>query len=286
MDLRRRKRLITELIPSVRRAGDAAHALQRRGIGARIKADKSPVTSADLASHEILLEGCHSLVPDIPVLSEEDTMLAFGPLAGEIALLLDPLDGTKEFICGRDDFTVNIALVEAGFPTAGVVYAPAVRRLFFSYGRHRAFSQSSAAAPCPILPQADPRSAPIVLVSRSHCDERTEQLLQALRPCEVRQLGSSLKFAFVAAGEADVYLRLGPMMVWDCAAGQAIVEAAGGVVLGLDGNRLRYDRSEAGRVEGLVAARSGEVAARVLAASRSLEPRPSAIDAPCLLHPR
>ncbi|MBX4893235.1 3'(2'),5'-bisphosphate nucleotidase CysQ family protein [Rhizobium bangladeshense] len=276
MDSRRRKRLITELIPFVRRAGNAVRALQRSEIHAWTKADRSPVTSADLASHQILLAGCHSLVPDMPVLSEEDTMLAFSSLAGDPAILLDPLDGTKEFIRGGADFTVNIALVEAGLPTAGLIYAPAIDRLFFSYGRHEGFFQTSSAAPAPLLPMSCSRSEPIILVSRSHCDQRTEQMLQALKPCEVRRLGSSLKFAQVATGEADIYLRLGPMMVWDCAPGQAIIEAAGGVVLRLDNSRMRYDRCAAGRVEGLVAARTSELAARALAVFRGLPSHPSA----------
>ncbi|MBX4952152.1 3'(2'),5'-bisphosphate nucleotidase CysQ [Rhizobium binae] len=270
MDLRRRRHLIAEFIPLARRAGDAASALQHGGTRARTKVDMSPVTAADLASHQILRVGCRCLAPDIPVLSEEDTTLEFGALAAETVLLLDPLDGTKEFIDGRDDFTVNIALVEAGVPTAGLVYAPAGDRLFFSYGKQRAFTQALAATPRPLPQPPHPRPEPIVLVSRSHRDERTEQLLQALKPCEVRHLGSSLKFALVAAGEADIYLRPWPMMVWDCAAGQAIVEAAGGVVLGLDGSKVNYGPSEAGRVEGLVAARTTGLAARVLAASKNL----------------
>ncbi|MBW9052354.1 3'(2'),5'-bisphosphate nucleotidase CysQ family protein [Rhizobium mesosinicum] len=270
MDLSSRRQLVETLIPIIRQAGKAALKLQKDDLAARTKEDGSPVTAADLASHRILRAACLASFPAIPVISEEDTPTA-GADTNAAILLIDPLDGTKELIKGSDEFAVNIALVEDGRVGAGLIYAPARDRLFFSWGAGLAFEQTAAGLRRKLPYHLAPRAQPIALVSRSHCDPRTEALLAALKPCDVQEMGSSLKFAFVAAAEADFYLRLGPTMIWDCAAGQAIIEAAGGTVLRADGSSLAYRFNRTRKVDGFIAARTPELAAHVVTAMKALQ---------------
>lgn len=272
MDLSSRRQLVETLIPIIRKAGKAALKLQKDDLATRAKEDGSPVTAADLASHGIIRAGCLASFPAIPVISEEDPSTAeAGQDTNAAILLIDPLDGTKEFIKGRDEFAVNIALVEDGRVSAGLIYAPARDRLFFSWGTGLAFERTAAGLRRELPYRLAPRSRPLALVSRSHCDPRTEALLAALQPCDVQEMGSSLKFALVAAAEADFYLRLGPTMIWDCAAGQAIIEAAGGVVLQADGSSLGYRSSRTQKVDGFIAARTPQLAARAVTAMKALE---------------
>jgi 3'(2'), 5'-bisphosphate nucleotidase len=229
------------------------------------------VTTADLASNEILRAGCQALFPDIAVISEEDSpAMGTGKSTNDTFFLIDPLDGTKEFMNGREEFAVNVALVESGRASVGLIYAPACDRLFFSHGPGRAFERTAGRRRN--LPYRPPAGRQLnALISRSHCDPQTLALLKILQPCKVREMGSSLKFALVAAAEADVYLRLGPTMAWDRAAGQAIVEAAGGVVLQADGSPLRYGPDRNVKVDGFFATRTPQLAERVIAAIRTLE---------------
>ncbi|MBB6303740.1 3'(2'),5'-bisphosphate nucleotidase CysQ family protein [Rhizobium leucaenae] len=268
MDLWSRRQLIEALIPVIRRAGETVRRLQEDGTFVTVKQDGSPVTLADLASHDILRTGCQILSSAIPVISEEDKLTAAVPHMA--ALVIDPLDGTKEFIQGRKEFAINIALLEEGHATAGLIYAPAEERLFFSYGVGLVFEETYGARRglAGLVPAA---RRPIVLASRSHLDCQTEGLLARLQPCTVRKCGSSLKFAAIAAAEADVYPRLSPTMIWDCAAGQAIIEAAGGVVLRADGSPLSYQQNPTSKVSGFVAARTPQLAAQVIAAIRQLD---------------
>lgn len=190
------------------------------------------------------------------------------------ALVIDPLDGTKEFIQGRIEFAINIALVEEGYATAGLIYAPADERLFFSYGVGLVFEEAGGERRSLSGLAVAPRR-PIILTSRSHLDCETEALLAMLQPCTVSKCGSSLKFAAIAAAEADVYPRLSPTMIWDCAAGQAMIEAAGGAVLRADGSALRYQEDQTSKVSGFIADRTPQLAMRVIAAIRQLETYPS-----------
>ncbi|WSH65140.1 3'(2'),5'-bisphosphate nucleotidase CysQ [Rhizobium ruizarguesonis] len=270
MNLSSRRQLVEALIPVIRKAGDSALALQDDDVAVRAKQDGSPVTSADLASNDILHAACLALFPAMPVVSEEDGCVFEARKDSDSVLLIDPLDGTKEFIKGRDEFAVNIALVENGHASAGLIYAPARDRLFFSYGAGLAFEQT-AGGQRRSLPRPSAPRRPIALVSRSHLDPRTEALLAALQPCDIEEIGSSLKFAMVAAAEADFYLRLAPTMIWDCAAGQAIIEAAGGVVLQTDGTSLICDCKGKLKLDGFIAARTPQLAARLIATLRELE---------------
>lgn len=223
--------------------------------GARVKADASPVTKADLAADAIIVAGLRAAFPDIPVVTEErPESHALGCAAGGGAphFLVDPLDGTREFLAGRDAFTVNIALVAQGRPTLGVLYAPALGRLFRTTpgsgsagGAVEETGGFDPAAEGPLRLLGAPRrpAAPSILravASRSHRDGATDAWLARSGVNETQAVGSSLKFGLLAAGEAAVYPRLSPIMEWDTAAGEAVLTAAGGAVVAKSGGPLRY----------------------------------------------
>jgi len=228
-------------------AGAAILAVNRSTMGLDKKIDGSVVSDADTLADFIIAEGLTKLAPDIPVLSEERTHLAAQPYRDSF-FLIDPLDGTREFVSGTNEFTVNIALVTRGEPVLGIVAAPAlgiVWRGLVGFGAERLLVTKDATVygtPQPIRTRPHPGpSAPwIVSVSRSHGDPRTEAFI-AKRPGAIRQvLGSSIKFCRVAEGGADIYPRLSPTSEWDVAAGHAIVCAAGGLVTNGHGQSLRF----------------------------------------------
>jgi 3'(2'), 5'-bisphosphate nucleotidase len=204
----------------------------------RAKADASPVTLADERADAIIARGLASAFPDIPVVTEEQA--ASHGVEAATFFLVDPLDGTKEFVQRRGDFTVNIALIEQGVPTRGVVYAPAIRRLFYTCASGRALEETGPHDPAAVgeitcLRVADPDPAALVVVaSKSHRDQATDDYIARYAVKDFRSAGSSLKFCLVAAGEADLYPRLGRTMEWDTAAGQAVLLAAGGRVVRFD----------------------------------------------------
>jgi 3'(2'), 5'-bisphosphate nucleotidase len=213
-------------------------------LGAQAKADDSPVTRADLAADAVICDGLAAAFPEFPVVTEEraETHALTGA-----HFLVDPLDGTKEFIQRRGDFTVNIALVEDGAPVAGVVYAPAKARLFRTAvggGAVEETGEFSIDVEGPLRPitVATPDMAALrVVASKSHLDPQTQAYLGVVRPAETKSAGSSLKFCLLAAGEADLYPRFGPTMHWDTAAADAVLRAAGGQVLRLpDLTPMRY----------------------------------------------
>ena len=208
------------------------------------KADTSPLTLADLASHHILVRGLKALAPEIPVVSEEEEASHAHRQPTGRFWLIDPLDGTKEFIAHNGEFTVNIALVENGFPLLGVVYAPALDALYWSEPGRGAFREQTGATQALRVATDMAGRALRVVASKSHLDDATRAFINALGPHELVQAGSSLKFCRVAEGSADVYPRLGPTCEWDTAAAQAVVEAAGGTVKKLDGARLDYGKPD------------------------------------------
>jgi 3'(2'), 5'-bisphosphate nucleotidase len=220
-----------------------------------IKGDNSPVTRADRDSEAIILAALATLAPDVRVVSEEDCGGTTGPLP-ERFFLVDPLDGTKEFIKKRSDFTVNIALIEEGRPRFGLVYAPARALLAVTTARGQAVEAelfpNASGADLSRLDQKVLRARPAntegltALVSLSHLDPETEAFLGKLKIAERSGVGSSVKFLAIAKGEADVYPRFAPTMEWDTAAGQAVLEAAGGVVVDANGEPLRYGKTELG----------------------------------------
>ncbi len=213
------------------------------------KADGSPVTAADLRADELIRSCLERNLPAIPVVSEETCSGAFAGEAEQF-ILVDPLDGTKEFIQGKDEFTINIALIQAGRPVAGAVYAPALQQLYMG-GTHayklaiRASEDAlSFSKMHPIMVRAAPLGNWRAVVSRSHLDAATKAWIESYGIVDLQPSGSSLKFCVIAEGEADVYPRLAPTMEWDTAAGHAVLLAAGGTVTDLDGSPIRYGKPD------------------------------------------
>jgi len=217
-------------------------------IGVRAKADASPVTDADLAADAIIRKGLAAAFPVVPVVTEEHAE-SHGGDAGARYFLVDPLDGTKEFVERRGDFTVNIALIERDLPVAGVVYAPARARLFRTVAGGGAVEETGAfdavaEGQTRAIAVAVPDNAALrVVASKSHRDAATDAYIARYAVAAFRSAGSSLKFCLVASGEADLYPRLGRTMEWDTGAGQAVLMAAGGVVVRADDlTPLRYGK--------------------------------------------
>ncbi|WP_279151580.1 3'(2'),5'-bisphosphate nucleotidase CysQ [Photobacterium iliopiscarium] len=203
------------------------------------KADNSPVTIADLAANEIIINQLQQLAPDIPILSEESPQTDWQQRQyWQSFWLVDPLDGTKEFINKNGEFTVNIALIENGKPILAVVYAPALNKAWLGDGKTAWLVTKAGKEVIRLLPS----TIPTVVGSRSHPSVGLEAYLQRLGEYKWIAVGSSLKFCLVAEGRAQYYPRLGPTMMWDTAAGQCIAESAGATVNDLDGFPLRYDR--------------------------------------------
>jgi 3'(2'), 5'-bisphosphate nucleotidase len=208
----------------------------------QLKGDSSPLTAADLASHHVICAGLAALTPGVPVVSEEDEgSQALRTHEGSF-WLIDPLDGTKEFVARNGEFTVNIALVENGRTVWGVVYAPALGELFWGGRAHGAFRRCSLGTRPIAVAEPAPRCR--VVASKSHLNEETRTFIAALGQPDLVQAGSSLKLCRIAEGAADVYPRLGPTCEWDTAAAHAVVEGAGGHVLQLDGTPLAYGKPD------------------------------------------
>ena len=237
--------LLESLTELVIQAGEAILAVNRSAMNVTGKSDGSPVTEADLAADHIVVEGLTRLTPHVSLLSEERVHLATPPYKDSF-FLIDPLDGTKEFVAGRNEFTVNVALVTQGVPLLGIVGAPAlglIWRGIVGKGAERLTLQNGAVSqavpiksrPCP------PRGAPWnVAVSRSHGDARTEAFIDERGGAVRAVLGSAVKFGRVAEGEVDIYPRLSPTSEWDVAAGHAVVVAAGGKVTDSNGRPLHF----------------------------------------------
>jgi 3'(2'), 5'-bisphosphate nucleotidase len=208
------------------------------------KADHSPVTLADLAAHRIIKDRLSKLTPDIPVISEEDDVAWTESTKTKLFWLVDPLDGTKEFLSGTDEFTVNIALISDGEPVFGVVAIPAMNAIYWGDVDTGAFREINGRLD--LIEVADTKQGEIlrVVVSKTHLDNETREYMRQMGPREVILAGSSLKFCRVAEGAADIYPRLGPTCEWDTAAAHAIVCAAGGHVCGLDGLPIRYGKAD------------------------------------------
>ena len=237
--------LLEPLTELVIRAGEAILAVDRSTMKVDGKGDGSPVTEADLAADHIIVEGLARLAPRISLLSEERVHLAKPPYKDSF-FLIDPLDGTKEFVAGRDEFTVNVALVTHGAPLLGIVAAPAlglIWRGIVGQGAERLTLRNGVVAEAtPIKTRPfPPRGAPwTVAVSRSHGDERTEAFIAGRGGAIRSMLGSAVKFGRVAEGQVDIYPRLSPTSEWDVAAGHAVVVAAGGKVTDSHGRQLHF----------------------------------------------
>ena len=238
--------LLPDVLKLAHAAGIAILEVYAADHGVEFKADDSPLTRADSAAHAILCAGLRELTPEIPVLSEEDDA-AHAPAVRQPWTeywLIDPLDGTKEFISRNGEFTVNVALIRGHRPVLGVVAAPVLGTVYYGVEGVGAFVSSAGEAARPIHVRR-PAATPLVIVgSRSHRGDSLDSVLTRIGPHEMRPMGSSLKFCLVAEGTADFYPRLGPTSEWDTAAAQAVVEAAGGTVTTLDGSPLRYNERD------------------------------------------
>lgn len=239
--------LLPSVVELVRAAGQAILPYWRSALQVQEKADASPVTAADMAAHALLARGLHALAADIPLLSEEDCDISLQERSTWTRWwLVDPLDGTKEFISRNGEFTVNIALIENGIPIAGVVYAPALGRIFWGAQDTGAFTgevvngQIDNTRPIHVRPA--PPEGLLAIGSRSHGAQETQDWLKAYKVSDFVSAGSSLKFCLLATGEADIYPRLGRTMEWDTAAGHAVLNAAGGKVTRLDGTSFVYGK--------------------------------------------
>jgi len=217
----------------------------REDFGTTYKDDCSPLTLADKASHEAILTALRGVAPGMPVLSEESKAVAYEERKSWKAYwLIDPLDGTKEFIKRNGEFTVNIALIEEGAPVLGVVHAPARDVTYYASAGKGAFRKAAGRGAGRIRVSGPPDGILRVAGSRSHGGEALERFLAELGPHELVSMGSSLKFCLVADGTAHMYPRLGPTMEWDTAAAQCVVEEAGGKVTDMEGRRLRYNKKD------------------------------------------
>jgi 3'(2'), 5'-bisphosphate nucleotidase len=246
--------LAAELTALVAQASAAILAIAPAGMATRLKPDQTPVTAADEAADRVIAEGLARLLPGVAVVSEESGDPAAAP--GETFALVDPLDGTKEFVAGRGEYTVNLAIVTGGEPIAGFIAVPAlglVYRGVVGRGAER-LGLDAASAPVAIQARRAPANGLVAAVSRSHLDADSEAFLARLVISERITCGSALKLCRIAEGVADVYPRLSPTSEWDTAAGHAIVAAAGGTVTTPSGAPLRYGRAQADfKIPGFVA---------------------------------
>lgn len=236
---------ISELEPIARAAGRAIMTIYRQPFTVEYKQDESPLTAADKGAHELIAAALATLTPDIPVLSEESGPEVMAERLGWSRYwLVDPLDGTKEFVARNGEFTVNIALIEDGKPVWGLVYAPVPDRLWYGgkgLGAWRIDESGTAAIKTHAHVEGE---AWKVVGSRNHLSQATRDYLAPLGEIELVSMGSSLKFCIIAEGGAELYPRLAPTCEWDTAAAQAVLEGAGGTVTQLDGEPLRYNKPD------------------------------------------
>lgn len=234
-------RLLDDLAEAAREAGEAIQQVVRRGFEVEAKIDSSPVTEADRAAELIILAALARAAPGVPVIAEEEVAAGRIPAHDHTYFLVDPLDGTKEFVRGGDDYTVNIGLIENGAPKLGVVFAPATSRLHGGcVGSDAWLDEGNGRKTIRTRPRGTQVTA---VASRSHLNQATvDYLEEAVGTCDFVAVGSSLKFCIVAEGAADIYPRASPTSEWDTAAGHAVLLAAGGLVHGPDGGPLRYGK--------------------------------------------
>jgi len=235
------RQLLEDIAIAAREAGEAILEIVRRGYDVEHKQDSSPVTEADRAAELIILAALAKAAPGIPVIAEEEVAAGRIPAHGDTYFLVDPLDGTKEFVRGGDDYTVNIGLILGGVPHLGAVYAPATGRLHGGLVGHGAWLEDFSGRIA--IQTRSPGDELVAVASKSHFNQPTaDYLAEAVGECGYVAIGSSLKFCIVAEGRADIYPRLSPTSEWDTAAGHAVLLAAGGRVDGPDGQPLAYGK--------------------------------------------
>lgn len=250
------RHLAEALLPSVIAAGALQMRYQTSGIAVEIKSDDSPVTAADREAEALLVAALNAAAPDVPVLAEERAAAGAVPEIAERFFAVDPLDGTKEFVAGRPEFTINVGLVESGLPRFGLIFAPALSALYVTLDAGAAYGCTlpvdgsiASLAGCALTRLAVRKAHPgalHALVSRTTNNAPCQSFLHSVGVSSSTQIGSSLKFCLIAAGEADVYARFGPTREWDTAAGHAILVAAGGSIVTTDGDALTYGKAAQG----------------------------------------
>jgi 3'(2'), 5'-bisphosphate nucleotidase len=250
-------RLLHDLTVIVARACEVIRDVSPSTVVRRMKADDSPATAADEASQAVILEGLARILPGVPIVSEESVGHNHEKL-GESFLIVDPLDGTREFLAGRDEFTVNLAIISGGVPIAGIIAAPKRDRLWRGIVGGKAerlrLLKDGVDQPHPIHTREWLRQGAVAAISRSHFDARTDAFLDSLGPIQRLPSGSAIKFCQVAEGAADLYPRFATTCEWDVAAGHALVAAAGGIVRTAQGLPLAYGRADQGfRVPSFIA---------------------------------
>jgi 3'(2'), 5'-bisphosphate nucleotidase len=236
----------SELISGVIRLAEAAShrilAIYNSEFTIAHKDDRSPLTAADMASHDTICEGLKELTPAIPILSEESADIPYSTRKNwDYFWLVDPLDGTREFIKHNGEFTINIALIEKHSPILGVIHVPVTGKTYFACQGHGAFKESGTDSPQQINTRRTDAGHIALAGSRSHGNDRQQALINKLGDIEVHAIGSALKFCLVAEGSVDIYPRFGPTSEWDTAAAQCIVEEAGGMVTDMDFKPLQYN---------------------------------------------
>jgi len=238
--------LLKAVIPIAREAGEAILAIYETDYAIEHKDDATPLTEADMAAHHIIEAGLQTLSPDIPVLSEESAKISFEQRQQwSTYWLVDPLDGTREFIKRNGEFTVNIALIENGEAVVGAIYVPVTGVSYFACRTHGAYKKLADGEPQRIHVRALPTDGPLIIAgSRSHRGESLNRFLEKIGDYEIISMGSSLKSCLVAEGSADLYARLGPTSEWDTAAAQCVVEEAGGRITDTEMQRLRYNTKD------------------------------------------
>ncbi len=272
--------LINELTQLIWRAAAAVLAIDQSTAKWRVKSDFSPVSAADEAANEVITRGLSQLLPGVPIVSEEGTAREKPSALAECFALVDPLDGTREFLAGRDEFTVNIAIVLDGMPVVGFIAAPALRSIWRGIAGRGAERLQLAAGEvphqasdvCPVRTRRAQAEGFVAAVSRSHFDVQTDAFLKRLPIAGRISCGSSLKFCRIAEGSVDLYARLAQTCEWDAAAGHAVLAAAGGVVTTPEGAWLAYGRSEDFHIPGFIAWGDPEAAQKF---SRLAKPTPN-----------
>jgi 3'(2'), 5'-bisphosphate nucleotidase len=239
-------KLLVELTAIVARASSVIRTFSQADVSRHLKPDQSPVTAADEASEATILDGLSRLLPNVPVISEEMAGGAAPPPLGRSFMVVDPLDGTREFLAGRDEFTVNLAIVTHGVPIAGIIAAPnrglIWRGIVGGQAERLRLLPEGADQPQPIHTRRWPGQGAVAVMSRSHLDPDTEAFLARFTPITHSPSGSAIKFCQIAEGAADVYPRLATTCEWDVAAGHALIVAAGGIVTTPRGSALPYGR--------------------------------------------
>jgi 3'(2'), 5'-bisphosphate nucleotidase len=247
--------LLNDVVSLAKQAGDQVLNIYQSDFTVEYKTDKSPITDADLASHECICQGLRHLTPDLPIISEESVSISFQKRrCWEKYWLIDPLDGTKEFLEKNGEFTINIALIEQQKPSLGVIFVPSMNICYFAKKGLGAYKQIGQTQPKIMLSRAWKEEQPITaVISRRHGMEELKKFLAQFSSLNLLYSGSALKFCWVAEGLADIYPRFSPTFEWDTAAGQCILNEAGGQVIDKSGQALQYNRSISLQTAGFLA---------------------------------